>query len=504
MAGQGETCTHVAAVLFYLKAICRMQGVETCTQKECGWLVPSYMKTVQYQAVKDIDFTSACGKKRKFDEMIEDDSLQSSFDETTSSQGCPPTDSEMGELFEKLSLTGTKPAILSLVAPYSDKYVPKSSLDVFPKPLKCLQQPSYLQLPYHELLRICETVSIEVTDKMAKSLESETRSQSKCSLSFKHRAGRVTASCMKQVCHTDVTNPAQSLVKSICYPQELSFSRKQTDWGLKHKKVARELYLKAQKQHHNDLIVADSGLVINPQWPFVAATPDGIVDCKCCGKGVLEIKCPYSHRDESVESAASKDEKFCLKKDDEGSLHLDHGHSYYYQVQTQLFVCSVDYCDFCVCTFATTKDGDFPPYIEHIVRDNKSWETCIMKAKQFFATCLLPEVLENWYTRPAVTSADVCCSTQNFVTSSQEQQVYCYCHGPEEGTMIACDNKACTIEWFHKKCLKMKSVPLGKWYCPDCTKLPQFLKGKAKVKLRNSNVFNYCYFTILLLCMYTL
>ena len=188
---------------------------------------------------------------------------------------------------------------------------------------------------------------------------------------------------MKQVCHTDVANPVQSLAKSICYPQELSFSSKQTDWGLKHDKVARELYLKAQKQHHNDLTIADSGLVINSQWPFVATTPDGIVDCKCCGKGVLEIKCPYSHRDESVESAASKDKSFCLTKDDEGSLHLDHGHSYYYQVQMQLFVCSVDYCDFCVCTFATAKEGDFQPYIEHIVTDNEFWETCIMKAKQF-------------------------------------------------------------------------------------------------------------------------
>ena len=59
----------------------------------------------------------------------------------------PPTDGEMGELFEKLSFTGTKPAIVSLIAPYSDQYVPKASLDVFPKPLKCIQQPSYLQLP---------------------------------------------------------------------------------------------------------------------------------------------------------------------------------------------------------------------------------------------------------------------------------------------------------------------------------------------------------------------
>ena len=108
-----------------------------------------------------------------FDETVssqgcpDDNSLQNSFDKTVSSQGCPPTDSEMGELFEKLSLTGTKPAILSLITPYFDKYVSKSSLDVFPKPLKCRQQPLYLQLPYHELLSMCETVSIEVTEKMA-------------------------------------------------------------------------------------------------------------------------------------------------------------------------------------------------------------------------------------------------------------------------------------------------------------------------------------------------
>ena len=52
MAGQGETCTCVAAVLFYLEVMTWIQGVEICTQKECGWLIPSYMKNVEYQAVK--------------------------------------------------------------------------------------------------------------------------------------------------------------------------------------------------------------------------------------------------------------------------------------------------------------------------------------------------------------------------------------------------------------------------------------------------------------------
>ena len=108
MAGLGETCTHIAAVLFYLEAISQIQGTEICTQKECGWLIPSYMKTVEYQAVKNIDFTSASGKKRKFSKMMEDDSPLGSFDETISSEGSPPTNAEMEELFKKLSLVGTK------------------------------------------------------------------------------------------------------------------------------------------------------------------------------------------------------------------------------------------------------------------------------------------------------------------------------------------------------------------------------------------------------------
>ena len=71
---------------------------------------------------------------------------------------------------------------------------------------------------------------------------------------------------MKAVCHTDPTNPVQSLVKSICYPLELSFSNKETDWGQKHEKEARDLYYQQQKSQHEGLEVTDSGLVINPQW----------------------------------------------------------------------------------------------------------------------------------------------------------------------------------------------------------------------------------------------
>lgn len=33
---------------------------------------------------------------------------------------------------------------------------------------------------------------------------------------------------------------------------------------------------------------------ISPPYPIMGASPDGIVKCKCCNDGLLEIKCPYS------------------------------------------------------------------------------------------------------------------------------------------------------------------------------------------------------------------
>ena len=83
-----------------------------------------------------------------------------------------------------------------------------------------------------------------------------------------------------------------------------------------------------------------------------------IISCHCCTKDVLEIKCLYCHWEESIEVAAANDRKFCLKENN-GSLYCyHHSHPYFYQVQTQIFVCYVLYCDFCIIlyTFANGQD----------------------------------------------------------------------------------------------------------------------------------------------------
>ena len=310
MAGLGETCTHIAAVLFYLEAVARLQGMKTVTESgECSWIIPSYLKSAQYLPIKDIDFTSARGLKRKLDGTINNpESVLNESEVHTATGQVELTSEELEELdldlfFQDISKQDTNLAILSLVTPYSDNYVPKSTVAGFPKPINSLFQPEYGELPYDELLDVCQTISINITAPMAKSIEATTKAQSGSKMWFRYRAGRVTASRMQAVCHT---NESKSLIKCICYPEAFSFTSKQTSWGCKHEKAAKELYMKKELENHHNLEIKDSGLCINPQWPFIGASPDGIISCQCHGTGVLELKCPYCHRDDAIESAAIK------------------------------------------------------------------------------------------------------------------------------------------------------------------------------------------------------
>ena len=77
---------------------------------------------------------------------------------------------------------------------------------------------------------------MDVTQNMAVTVE---REQYKTRMWFNYHAGRITASKMKAVCHT---NPAQGLIKQVCYPQTYNFTSKQTSWGCTHEKAARDCY----------------------------------------------------------------------------------------------------------------------------------------------------------------------------------------------------------------------------------------------------------------------
>jgi len=60
--------------------------------------------------------------------------------------------------------------------------------------------------------------------------------------------------------------------------------------GSTHEQSAIESYTINASKSHEGLKVTTAGLFIDCESPFVGASPDGIIVCTCCGKGVLEVK----------------------------------------------------------------------------------------------------------------------------------------------------------------------------------------------------------------------
>ena len=110
-----------------------------------------------------------------------------------------PSQQELEELYKDLSLaTDRKPAILSLISPYSDSFTQSS--DHLPPLLQCLYEPENLHLNYlHLITKFKDICKQPITAAQVNHLEELTRGQAKNRQWFKYRVGRITASKLYKV-----------------------------------------------------------------------------------------------------------------------------------------------------------------------------------------------------------------------------------------------------------------------------------------------------------------
>ena len=166
-----------------------------------------------------------------------------------------------------------------------------------------------------ELEAACEDVfkrGIIVSQEEVTYLEEATRLQSQSLLWFEHR----TASRFHAGKSASLDPPPASLLKQFmekslnCVPA--------IRWGIDHEEVARKAYLELANENHANLQCSASGLHVNPKFPHLGASPlespDGLISCDCYGDGLIEIKCPYKHRDKHPHEV--QDPQFCLQYED--------------------------------------------------------------------------------------------------------------------------------------------------------------------------------------------
>ena len=223
-----------------------------------------------------------------------------------------------------------------------------------PFPLHKLYNASNATLTDVDLKQQCAKVfeEIKVTKEEADFLQKATINQSQCLTWHEYRKGRITAFHFYDVCRHVLSSRIYptSIVKRIMQYYSSTKNVAAMKWGGEKEDGGRKDYVAFTEAKHNCMfVVHQCGLVIDPKYPFLGASPDGIVCCACCGKGVLEIKCPFKYRDYSpTDDLVLSDYKYCLKRSPNGNIHLSSKHKYYYQVQGQIALCSATYCDF-VC-----------------------------------------------------------------------------------------------------------------------------------------------------------
>ena len=171
-----------------------------------------------------------------------------------------------------------------------------------PVSLTSLYNQKYSSCTTSQIVRLSRMKVVEITcsEQEAEFLEQSTKNQCSSTLWYDHRIGCITASFMGAISKCTETTYPTSLVKSIMQYNIPSMHLPALKWGRLNEEKARQQYQALMSTKHTNFSVKQCGLHINPQYPFLGATPDGTISCSCCGNGLLEIKCPLINKMYSV------------------------------------------------------------------------------------------------------------------------------------------------------------------------------------------------------------
>ena len=244
---------------------------------------------------------------------------------------------------------------------------------------------------------------MQLSGDLRSAVEEQTRRQGGCELWHDLRNGRLTSSRFGEILHRRDTTDPRSIVTSLMgYTKRPAFLPPAMKWGHDNEPLARAAYVADRLRANEEVVVRDSGLHLMEDMSFLGASSDGIVTCPTLrndlgATGCLEIKCPYSVQNESVvdlppaEIAGKYGDAFWLKKQSDGSLHLPRSHRFYAQVQGEMEVIGVEWCDFVVFSGRQV-------FVERIVRDRTYWSEVLLPVlRSFYVKHIACEILGGRY-----------------------------------------------------------------------------------------------------------
>lgn len=317
------------------------------------------------------------------------------------SSDVPLTDVEISNILkESIDLYNTAPVLATLTEPFSNKFKTNSVVatvdtiiseadEIASRKLNyaSLFNENNLEYSLDELIEIGKNINLDLTEE-DHLLISRITIISRDQWRFL-RIGRITGTSFKNSVRTNLNKPALSTIKYICYSNPETMHIPAIEYGIRNEKIALAAVKKMMDTKHQFFNIENCGLIVSKKHTFIASSPDALCSCQCCGEGVIEIKCPWTLRDGSnIEMLTSKPSSYLEKKDT--GLELNTTHTYYYQVQLQLYTTQRNFCFFSVWS-----PNDL--VILKINRNDSFLIQNLVKAENFFYYVILPELLGKYF-----------------------------------------------------------------------------------------------------------
>ena len=227
-------------------------------------------------------------------------------------------------------------------------------------------------------------------------IEAATRDQNDSELWHALRNGRLTSSRFGEIRNRKETTNSRRLVRDIMgYSKQMKTLPPQIRWGQENEQRAIKCYIEDRLTVGEEMTVTPSGPHLMSNKSYLGASSDGIVLCTnvdTLHRGCVEVKCPYSI-EKSVtieltptEIAKKFKDKFYMELGSDDGLHLRHDHHYYAQVQGEIAILGVEWCDFVVYSNNAV-------IVDRVLADLEYWNELEQILEDFYICHVIPEIL---------------------------------------------------------------------------------------------------------------
>lgn len=357
------TCKHCVAFIFSLSSFCerhRDRGTEVGTDMQCIWDKPR--KKSNPQKISDIDM------------RVDQTHPQPTSATTDSYNPIVPIQGPMAnherDFYELCRGTGA----LLLQTLYDESFVSDDDDDNVVLP--SMSDACKNMLPPYDIFSVTEKLKNIFDKKIITEIEDQTKGQDENQEWYEQRIGRITASHFSSVLHFRFTENEENYISKMIMRKTSKASVPSMAFGKLHEPVARQLYFDNYKKQHKHAEIKLCGLYVDSDYPFLGASPDGVIKCKCCGEGLLEIKCSFLYQNKMPKDACI-DDHYHVVLDENENIRLKFDSPWYVQIQGQLGVCQKQWCDF---VFYTKKGF----IVDRIYFDELVFQRIVEKSQMFF------------------------------------------------------------------------------------------------------------------------